>query len=80
MSFAQWVRPSIVIAGIPFETEADLRDLGTSRTPDILLSCPMGVQVPKEDGSGKEWKVISWIDSKVRVGNLDVMCLENLVY
>lgn len=55
-------------AGIPFETEADLRDKGTSKTPDILLSCPMGVQVQREDGKGKEWKMISWIDSKVSDG------------
>lgn len=32
--------------GIPFETEEQLRMRGTSKTPDILLSCPMGVKVP----------------------------------
>ena len=46
--------------GIPFETESDLRDKGSSKTPDVLLQCPIGVQV------GEEWRVVNWIDSKVR--------------
>ena len=33
--------------GIPFETESSLRARGSAKTPDILLSCPMAVQVPK---------------------------------
>ena len=49
--------------GIPFETEAELREKGTSRTPDVLLSCPIGVRV------GSEWKVVCWIDSKVTNGS-----------
>ncbi|KAL7543008.1 hypothetical protein ACHAWF_007299 [Thalassiosira exigua] len=80
--------------GIPFETEADLRIRGTARTPDVLLSCPVGVKVrrrglpapscPKEsevcnatmpeqiklifeDDDEYEWKVVCWIDSKVRL-------------
>ena len=53
-------------ADIPFETETELRERGTARTPDILLSCPVGIQVPKRSGEGLEWKVVSWIDSKVR--------------
>jgi len=63
--------------GVPFETEASLRDRGTSKTPDVLLKSPVGILVPskkkKSDGSSptkeqqeKEWKVINWIDSKVR--------------
>eukprot|EP00581_Thalassiosira_minuscula_P014465 CAMPEP_0183732868 /NCGR_PEP_ID=MMETSP0737-20130205/39567_1 /TAXON_ID=385413 /ORGANISM="Thalassiosira miniscula, Strain CCMP1093" /LENGTH=381 /DNA_ID=CAMNT_0025965993 /DNA_START=147 /DNA_END=1292 /DNA_ORIENTATION=- len=32
---------------IPFETEAELRVRGTARTPDILLSCPVGIKVRK---------------------------------
>jgi hypothetical protein len=51
---------------IPFETESELRDRGTARTPDVLLSAPLGVEVPRTDGSGSEWKVVCWIDSKVR--------------
>lgn len=64
--------------GIPFETEAQLRERGASRTPDVLLSFPVGVQVPKRSGhsSGRnrdgseeddnmEWKMVCWIDSKV---------------
>lgn len=55
---------------IPFETEAELRNKGTSRTPDILLSIPLGVEVTKRDGSGtKEWKVVCWIDSKAMFGD-----------
>ena len=45
--------------GIPFETESQLREKGTSRTPDVLLQCPIGVQ------HGSNWKVVCWIDSKV---------------
>ena len=77
---------------IPFETENDLRIKGTARTPDVLLSTPVGMKVPKrsstsrkllldesdgqlakgkdtsnEDGEEEyEWKVVCWIDSKVR--------------
>jgi len=50
---------------IPFVNEEQLRDRGTSRTPDVLLSTPLGIEVPKKDGSGTEWKIICWIDSKV---------------
>lgn len=28
---------------IPFETEAKLHARGTAKTPDILLSCPVGI-------------------------------------
>ena len=101
---------------IPFETEADLRARGTAKTPDILLSCPVGVRVRKRneflspssmkslpmatmneividatnpatpqpmskttaaaaehdndddnDDDLYEWKIICWIDSKVRI-------------
>ncbi len=33
--------------GIPFETEEQLRMRGTSRTPDVLLSSPVGIKVKK---------------------------------
>jgi len=33
--------------GIPLETEEELRARGTSRTPDILFSCPVAIKVPK---------------------------------
>ena len=64
--------------GIPFESEADLRIKGTSRTPDILLSCPVGIKVPVVQKNSKggvdatesnEWRTICWIDSKVRYAN-----------
>ncbi len=101
---------------IPFETEAELRVRGTAKTPDILLSCPVGIRVRKRnevlspssmmlpsmvarneevieatnmsppnpkskmttatdkndksyddtDDELYEWKIICWIDSKVR--------------
>jgi hypothetical protein len=67
-----WVAATLTIphrcnepTGIPFETEAQLRDRGTSRTPDVLLSAPVGIEVPRKDGDGTEWKVVCWIDSKV---------------
>jgi hypothetical protein len=50
---------------IPFESEEQLRKRGTSRTPDVLLSCPVGVWRPKRHGAGQEWAVVCWIDSKV---------------
>ena len=37
----------VVAIDIPFETEMELRVRGTSRTPDILFSCPVAIQVPK---------------------------------
>ena len=66
-----------IIKEIPFETETDLRIKGTSRTPDILLSYPIGVKVPiarsdsnaaykRNDDDAFEWRTICWIDSKVR--------------
>ena len=47
-------------AGIPFETESQLREKGSARTPDILLSLPIAFRIQSE------WKVVCWIDSKVR--------------
>jgi hypothetical protein len=51
--------------GASFETESQLRDRGTSRTPDILLTIPLGIEVPKKEGQGTEWRIVCWIDSKV---------------
>ena len=50
---------------VPFESESQLRERGTARTPDVLLSCPMGVRVPRKNESDIGWKVVCWIDSKV---------------
>lgn len=71
-----------ILVDIPFETEEELRAKGTSRTPDILFSCPMAVKVHKrllsnsrhgignvtidEHDSNYIWKMVCWIDSKVR--------------
>jgi len=51
--------------GIPFESEAQLREKGSARTPDVLLSSPIGVQI------GSEWQVVCWIDSKALYGDID---------
>lgn len=95
---------------IPFETEAELRIRGTAKTPDVLLSCPVGIRVRRrnedsvtaqqndqqqqqqiqmqgeennsttpmqkgvsvnllnddDESDEYEWKIICWIDSKVR--------------
>lgn len=39
---------------IPFETENDLRIKGTARTPDVLLSCPVGMKVPKRSSTSRK--------------------------
>ena len=44
---------ALEIKEIPFETEAQLRIKGTARTPDILLSCPVGVKVPTRRNENK---------------------------
>mmetsp|Transcript_694 Transcript_694/g.1247 ORF Transcript_694/g.1247 Transcript_694/m.1247 type:complete len:159 (+) Transcript_694:448-924(+) len=46
--------------GIPFETESQLREMGSARTPDVLLKTPVAFKMNSE-----EWKVVCWIDSKV---------------
>ena len=56
---------SLFAIGIPYENEEQLRNRGTSRTPDVVLKTPLGIQVMKKDESGMEWKMITWIDSKV---------------
>ncbi|KAG7336821.1 TPD sequence-motif-containing protein [Nitzschia inconspicua] len=50
--------------GIPFESETQLREKGTSKTPDVLLSCPIGVEV------GSQWRIVNWIDSKALFGDV----------
>lgn len=51
---------------IPFESEAQLRDRGTSKTPDVLLQFPIGIEVDDEERvESTNWKMICWIDSKV---------------
>jgi Protein of unknown function TPD sequence-motif len=63
---------------IPFETEDQLRERGTSKTPDVLLSTPVAVQVKRSTGNSTTendedddgWRIVCWIDSKVRVSPL----------
>jgi hypothetical protein len=54
---------------IPFETEDELRIKGTAKTPDILLSIPLGMRVRKNNNA-EEWKMIFWIDSKALFGDV----------
>jgi len=51
--------------GIPFETEDELRERGTARTPDILFSCPVAIRTSTRNDEEHDWKMICWIDSKV---------------
>ena len=60
----------LVARNMCFETEADLRNRGKPKTPDILLLIPMGVQDFQEVSmkfrieQHQQPKVINWIDSK----------------
>lgn len=60
----------LVARNMCFETEADLRNRGKPKTPDILLLIPMGVQDFREVSSTfrseqhQRPNVINWIDSK----------------
>ena len=76
---------------IPFESEEMLRVKGTAKTPDVLLSYPLGIRVPVrkdigdpelEDGATStmeyEWKMICWIDSKALFGDVQTHELDVL--
>ena len=60
IEFEIYLEKNLKNLGIPFESEAQLRERGSSRTPDVVLSCPIGMKV------NSEWYVVCWIDSKVR--------------
>lgn len=71
---------SLKVMGIPFENEEQLRLKGSSRTPDILFTCPVGIKVPKRHNDipvdkmnnkdTSEWKMICWVDSKALFGDV----------
>mmetsp|Transcript_9362 Transcript_9362/g.13287 ORF Transcript_9362/g.13287 Transcript_9362/m.13287 type:complete len:301 (-) Transcript_9362:188-1090(-) len=82
-----YLEQALLAMKIPFETEEQLRTRGTARTPDILLSCPVGIQIPKrlnmknpnqnsignnlKDDENFDWKMICWIDSKAMFGDVE---------
>ena len=81
------IMSSTGIQEIPFETEEELRARGTARTPDVLLSCPLSLNVPKRNIIGcdghkdrveteddYDWKMICWIDSKVMLFRFFTQC------
>lgn len=49
---------------LPFQHEDDLRDRGFAKTPDVLLTLPLGYLVSDR----QEVSVINWIDSKAMFG------------
>ena len=51
--------------GIPFTTEAGLRGIGASKTPDVLLDVPIGIL----SSDGVTPRVVHWIDSKASFGD-----------
>lgn len=68
---------TLTAMNIPFETEADLRVRGTARTPDVLLSYPVGIEVPVRGGDKNDrgatshvWRMVCWIDSKAMFGDV----------
>mmetsp|Transcript_5375 Transcript_5375/g.7442 ORF Transcript_5375/g.7442 Transcript_5375/m.7442 type:complete len:278 (+) Transcript_5375:72-905(+) len=69
-----------------FETESELRSRGKPKTPDILFQIPMGLarneydkmspylnttsKTTEMEGSGKDYVVINWIDSKAMFADI----------
>lgn len=61
----------LCLTGIPFESEANLRARGTSRTPDVLLQTPLAIHLFDSKRGEWIWKLITWIDSKALFGDVD---------
>ena len=65
-------RASSLNKDIPFETEAQLRVRGTARTPDILLSCPVGLRIRRREarnsneGNGIRGRNDTYLDYDIR--------------
>jgi Protein of unknown function TPD sequence-motif len=53
--------------GIPFETEDQLRERGTSKTPDILLSTPVAVQIHRTNEENEKSKSSRIDENKEKV-------------
>lgn len=54
---------------LPFQHEDDLRDRGFAKTPDVLLTLPLGYLVTSSSSDRtKALSVINWIDSKAMFG------------
>ncbi|KAF4320389.1 hypothetical protein BBO99_00004309 [Phytophthora kernoviae] len=56
-----------------FESEDMLREKGLSKTPDVRLLLPIGVQDPKNS----QLHVVNWIDSKAMFGDRHIHETEN---
>jgi len=52
---------------IPFETEAELRIRGTAKTPDVLLSCPVGIRVHRKNVNDEETVTAQQNDQQVQL-------------
>ena len=67
---------------IPFETEAELRVRGTARTPDVLLSIPLGIRVRRKmrDDSSRRNLFRATNDERVGVRDDEMATPQRLVF
>lgn len=72
------IRSTVLHTGIPYETEEQLRQKGTARTPDVLLSTPCAVKM--KDDTDDDWRIICWIDSKVRTCDRAIPIEQHLLF
>ena len=66
LEYERLLRRALERSGVPFEDEDALRARGFARTPDVLLTVPLGVLV---DGATV---CVNWIDSKAMFGGSEV--------
>ncbi|KAJ8610539.1 hypothetical protein CTAYLR_009748 [Chrysophaeum taylorii] len=61
------LRDRLEAIDIPYEHEDQLRIRGFAKTPDVLLTIPIGF-LPAESNARRELSVVNWIDSKAMFG------------
>ena len=66
LEYERLLRRALERSGVPFEDEDALRARGFARTPDVLLTVPLGVLA---DGATV---CVNWIDSKAMFGGSEV--------